>query len=79
MKDILYAILFFVIFIVFGVLINFNQSILNKIEFMEKQIIKNNTAIKTNTAGDLLFSNIMGKVIERIEKIERNKGIVVMK
>lgn len=79
MKDILYAILFFLIFIVFGVLLRTNQVILNKIEIMEKEIIKNKTSIKTNTAGSLVLSKVMEKIVERIEHIEKNKGLIVMK
>lgn len=55
MKDIIYVILFLLIFIIFGILLRHNQIVLNKIQKMEKEII-NNISIKTNTKGDLIFS-----------------------
>lgn len=75
MKDILYAILFFLIFIVFGVIIWTNEFTSERLNKIEKEIIELNILTKNNTMTNILHSKILEEIVKKIE----NKNFVVAK
>jgi hypothetical protein len=76
MKDIFFAILFFVIFIIFGVLIYTNQEILIKLEKIEKRIDSCENSIMMGIKTDDMQFKILGELLDRIEKIQRRNFVL---
>lgn len=76
MKDVFFAILFFVIFIIFGVLIYTNQEILIKLDKIEKRIDSCENSIMMGIKTDDIQFKILGEFLDRIEKIQRRNFVL---
>lgn len=79
MKDILYGILFFLIFIVFGVMLWTNELTNKRLAETEKSIKELNVLVKNNTMTNILHSKILEEIAKKINKIESKNFVVAKK